>query len=560
MGPQGPQGPQGQIGLTGPQGPQGAQGPQGIEGPIGPVGPVGPIGPQGVQGVQGIQGIAGDKYATTSTSSVAIGNGIKLFVVDPGLSYTIQQSVTIAYDNSNHMHGDITAYQKSNGVMYVDVKGHSGSGTYNSWTINLEGAVGIQGPQGIQGEQGPAGADGATGATGPQGPAGPVGDTGPQGPAGNAWSYWGEYDNSKTYVKDDLVQYNGSSYLLRDFIGAAGYDPVNYAYLWLLVAAKGSDGLNGMNGAQGPQGEVGPQGPEGPQGPAGPAGDPGGPPGPEGPQGPQGPEGPMGQTGSDGSIGPPGPSIEYWDNTKTYTLGAVVIFNGALYDMISNYSYNEEPGSNYSWRLLSISNDWVLAQNYMPKSGGSFTQKVAFTPISGQAGLNIGIGGLSTNAITPGDLWIQTGGTSLNYRDGQGTWRVLPNTGSINTFTQPQIISTTTTSTTPALRITNPATASGAHSLVVEDDVNPDATSFVINNAGNVGIGVSSSWSAVHKLEVNGNIKASSITFDGNSFFKMNGVQANVAGGSVGSLYPYEILMSYGGSTYAVPARFISTP
>jgi len=201
-GPTGPTGSQGPIGHQGVQGPQGIQGVKGDKGDTGstgatgangPQGIQGPAGPTGPQGIQGIQGINGDKYATTSTSTLTIGNGSKTITVSAGLAYTVQQSVIIAYDNDNHMHGDVTSYNSGTGVIVIDVKNHTGAGTYASWTVNLEGAAGIQGPQGIQGSAGstgpagatgpagPAGPDGATGATGPQGPQGIQGETGPQG-------------------------------------------------------------------------------------------------------------------------------------------------------------------------------------------------------------------------------------------------------------------------------------------------------------------------------------------------------------------------------------------
>jgi hypothetical protein len=140
-------------------------------------------------------------------------------------------------------------------------------------------------------------------------------------------------------------------------------------------------------------------------------------------------------------------------------------------------------------------------------AGATFTGKVNCTSVGGAAGINVGIGGTNTTATTAGDMWITTGGVSLNYRDANGTWRTLPNTGSINTFSQPQIIASTLTSTTPALRITNLATAATAHSLLVEDDTNPDTTAFIINNAGNIGIGVPTGWTATEKFEISGNIK-----------------------------------------------------
>jgi hypothetical protein len=61
------------------------------------------------------------------------------------------------------MHGDVVSYNQTTGALVVDLQHKSGSGTYSSWEINLQGAVGVAGPQG------PTGATGATGAQGPQG-------------------------------------------------------------------------------------------------------------------------------------------------------------------------------------------------------------------------------------------------------------------------------------------------------------------------------------------------------------------------------------------------------
>ena len=195
-GDEGQAGIQGPIGATGSQGPQGIAGENGATGPQGPQGEIGPIGPTGPQGIQGIQGINGDKYATTSTTSLSVSNGIKTLTVATGLAYTTQQSVVVAYDAAHHMHGDVLSYNAVSGVMVVDINKNTGAGTYAAWSVNLEGAAGIQGPQGIQGvagetgpagptgPQGPTGATGATGATGPQGDAGATGPQGPQGDQG----------------------------------------------------------------------------------------------------------------------------------------------------------------------------------------------------------------------------------------------------------------------------------------------------------------------------------------------------------------------------------------
>jgi len=93
--------------------------------------------------------------------------------------------------------------------------------------------------------------------------------------------------------------------------------------------------------------------------------------------------------------------------------------------------------------------------------------------------LNVGIGGTSTNASVPGDLWISTGGTNLNFRDATGSWRILVNTSNTNTFSAPQVIDTTNASA--ALRVTQKGTG---NAIEVEDSTSPDATRFVVDQFG----------------------------------------------------------------------------
>lgn len=90
-------------------------------------------------------GIAGDRYMTTSTTSLTISNtGIINLTVGTGLSYTPQQSVIVTY-NSNptdvHMEGDLVSYNGTTGAMQIELHQSEGSGTYTAWTINLSGAV-----------------------------------------------------------------------------------------------------------------------------------------------------------------------------------------------------------------------------------------------------------------------------------------------------------------------------------------------------------------------------------------------------------------------------------
>ena len=85
--------------------------------------------------------IPGDRYLTSSTTSLTINNANKTLTVGTGLSYTTQQDVIIAYDAAHHMHARVTAYNSSTGQLDVDVISHTGTGTFASWTVNVGGTV-----------------------------------------------------------------------------------------------------------------------------------------------------------------------------------------------------------------------------------------------------------------------------------------------------------------------------------------------------------------------------------------------------------------------------------
>ena len=134
-------------------------------------------------------------------------------------------------------------------------------------------------------------------------------------------------------------------------------------------------------------------------------------------------------------------------------------------------------------------------------SGATFTGKVNFTPVSGVAGLNIGIGGTDTSSTTAGDMWVTTSGTTLNYRDGQGTWRIVASRNLSNQFTSPQIVQTPIGTTAAALRVTQLGTG---NAIEVEDSTTPDSTRFVVDQFGKVGIGIAPDASAALKVDTNG--------------------------------------------------------
>ena len=269
VGPAGPAGSKGPQGPAGPQGPTGATGPTGQIGPAGAMGPQGPIGLTGAQGLQGLIGPIGPVGPAGATGAMG------------------PQGPT-----------GLTGTQGP-----IGLTGPSGP----------IGATGLQGPIG---PIGPAGAQGPIGLTGPQGPQGAQGVPGPIGPAGLTWK--GAWSATGTYVKDDVVGYNGASWFCLAPVSNSNSTPDTDPTKWALLASQGAagpQGPRGLNGAAGPAGTQGPTGangatgPAGPQGPAGSDGATGatGPQGPIGLTGPAGPQGPAGSTGPTGAIGTAGP-------------------------------------------------------------------------------------------------------------------------------------------------------------------------------------------------------------------------------------------------------------
>jgi hypothetical protein len=213
---------------------------------------------------------------------------------------------------------------------------------------------------------------------------------------------------------------------------------------------------------------------------------------------------------------------------------------------------------------------------YALKSGTTFTGKVNFTSVAGAAGLNVGIGGDSTNATTAGDIWIPTAGTNLNFRDGNGIARACASTTSGNNFNQPQNIDTSNIN--PALRVTQ--RGSGAV-LLVEDSTTPDTSALVVNATGDVGVGVAVGFTSSYKFTVLGNsyfsgdilcnnltagtsaslgsVTLSSLTFSFNTAITLNHIASQNNPTTSGTVhyadYPKEIIITLNSVSYAVPAR-----
>jgi hypothetical protein len=222
-------------------------------------------------------------------------------------------------------------------------------------TLGAAGPTGPEGTQGPAGPTGPPGLDGLNGAPGATGPTGPTGPQGPTGPKGMNWrSAW---DAGAQYVKDDAVQYEGSSWVaLQDNTNT----PPEPGGTWTLVAAKGDEG------SPGPQGPTGPPGFDGLNGA----------PGATGPTGPTGPQGPTGPVGLQGPPGPPGDAVpnrvivdatgELGYTTITAALAAIAptaetpfvvhVLPGTYNEVVEMKSYVHLEGAGSDWTLLDAVN------------------------------------------------------------------------------------------------------------------------------------------------------------------------------------------------------------
>jgi hypothetical protein len=253
----------------------------------------------------------------------------------------------------------------------------------------LDVTLASTGPAGPAGPMGPPGQAGVAGQTGAEGPAGPQGISGPQGPQGAAGlNYQGTYEVGVSYGLHDVVTFAGSSYVSLLNGNEANTPGVSPAWAVLAQGGTGSEtggigvtyqgsyastasyGINDIVSFQGSSyislsagnngnapsvspeqwgvlafGATGAQGPQGSTGPAG-------------PQGQTGAVGPPGPAGVQGAAGVPGtPGLVYrgsYSSATNYSFGDVVVFQGASYTSLSNSNFGNTPAlSPDQWGVLS---------------------------------------------------------------------------------------------------------------------------------------------------------------------------------------------------------------
>ena len=144
-----PLGLQGSVGEVGPTGPQGVMGLTGPQGPTGATGATGATGPAGSNGANGANGVNGDQYTTTSATSIDLSTFVPTdpitITVGTGLAYAIGQTVIVANSLTDLFDATISAYNSGTGQLDLVIISITGTGTFVSWAVALNGAAGPAG-------------------------------------------------------------------------------------------------------------------------------------------------------------------------------------------------------------------------------------------------------------------------------------------------------------------------------------------------------------------------------------------------------------------------------
>ncbi len=120
----------------------------------------------------------------------------------------------------------------------------------------------IRGADGKDGVDGKDGKDGKDGEKGSDGINGTNGTNGIDGIDGQSFVWSGEYDRNDTYEKNEVVEYQGASWIaITDVpVNEPPLNPAQNKKYWDLSAARGVQGIQGISGANGLNGQGVPAG------------------------------------------------------------------------------------------------------------------------------------------------------------------------------------------------------------------------------------------------------------------------------------------------------------
>ena len=356
-GSSGSSGTTGLDGSNGTSGTSGTTGTSGSSGTSGTTGTSGSSGTSGTTGTSGTSGLTGDRFATTSSSTYTLqapGNPGTI-TVGLGLNYTVAQSIIIAFDANNHNEAEVVSYDPLTGILNFTVFRLTGSGTYSTWQVNLDGATGGDGSSGTSGTSGTSATSGTSGTTGSSGSSGTSGTTGTSGSSGT----------SGTSATDGTGGTSGTS-------GTTG--------------TSGSSGTSGTTGTSGSSGTSGTSATDGTGGTSGTSGSSG----TSGTTGTSGTSATSGTSGTTGSSGTSGTSGSTGTSGTSGTSGATQAFSNVL--TMTNSGAGDVSGTTYNGSASrTISHNTIGA---LALTGGTMTGTITWSantaPISFQQGGNTG--------------------------------------------------------------------------------------------------------------------------------------------------------------------------
>lgn len=314
-GTSGSTGTSGSSGTTGTSGSSGTTGTSGSSGTSGTTGTSGSSGTSGTTGTSGTSGLSGDRFKTSSTTTYTLQSpgGTGTITVEPGLAYTVAQSVIISYDAFNYVEAEVSSYDSITGALNFIVFRLEGSGTYSSWFVNIDGASGGDGSSGSSGTSGTSATAGTSGTTGTSGSSGTSGTTGTSGSSGT----------SGTSATDGTGGTSGTS-------GSSGTSGT--------TGTSGTSATSGTSGTSATSGTTGTSGTSGTNGTGGTSGTSGS----SATSGTSGTSGVNGAPGASGTSGTSGTSVAVSGTTNTMAkfTSSTTIGNSALTDDGSVLSYS----------------------------------------------------------------------------------------------------------------------------------------------------------------------------------------------------------------------------
>ena len=457
-------------GSNGTSGTSGTTGTSGSSGTSGTTGTSGSSGTSGTTGTSGSSGLSGDRFATTSSSTYTLqapGNSGTI-TVGLGLSYTVGQSIIIAYDANNHNEAEVVSYNPLTGVLNFIVFRLTGSGTYSTWQVNLDGATGGDGSSGSSGTSGTSSTSGTSGTTGSSGSSGTSGTTGSSGSSGTSGTSAtdGTGGTSGTSGTSSTSGSSGTS----GTTGTSGSSGTSGT-----SATNGTGGTSGTSGSSGTSGTTGTSGTSATSGTSGTTGSSG----TSGTSGSTGTSGSSGTSGANGSNGTSGTSGTTPVNqvTGTGTAGQVSFWTGT-----SSISGDSDFTYNSSTNALSVGGNLQLGTigggtgtatpnsinltSTFSTTAGSNLKLILFNDTGGNT---YGIG-VSNSQM---DFNVPSGAT---YRFYTGV-AIFNNNVGINTNTPTNLLHLAGASATPSLRLGS--TSAGFHYDIGRE--NATTGDFLIN-------------------------------------------------------------------------------